>query len=294
MKALKLLLFGLFLIFGGIIAYFAFIAFDGGNTLIALLYGILSVILVCVGFVGIVLLFTRKNEETIEESTFVPVTVVSQSEFSDSNGQTPDSDAQPSFKARQDPTFQSINKVDLSLRPISVSEGLTQTVTELSEVPVQIVETLEESQPEPSLPEVKIEEIIEIQPEIIQPKEDPHFLFGDWWVDADGLYIDVRLIGITWRKQQRTLRKLAERTSLTYEVDIKKETVALLYGKTTIGYVPEIYRKTIVTYADGIASASIASLVRKRRDTLQCDVRIRFDDELRERLQKKLQLDSWK
>jgi len=287
MKALKLLLFGLFLIFGGIIAYFAFIAFDGGNTLIALLYGILSVVLVCVGFVGIVLLFTRKNEVTPEESTYVPVTVVSKNELPDSNGQTSEPETQPSFKVRQDPIFQSINKVDLSLRPISVSEDPTQTSTE-------IVETTGDSQSEPELSIVEIEETIETQPEIIQTKEDPHFLFGDWWVDADGLYIDVRLIGITGRKQQRTLRKLAEGTILSYDTDLKKETVALLHGKTTIGYVPEIYRKTIVTYAEGIASASIASLVRKRRDTLQCDVRIRFDDELRERLQKKLQLDSWK
>lgn len=288
MKALKLLLFGLFLIFGGIIAYFAFIAFDGGNTWIALLYGILSVILVCVGFVGIVLLFTRKNEETLEESNFVPVTVVSQSEFSDSNGQTSDPEVQPSLKIKQDPPFQSINKVDLSLRPISVPEDLAQAATELVEIPKPTSEPIVEAQPEPNLPEA--DEIINTQPEIVQPKEDPHFLFGDWWVDADGLYIDVRLIGITGRKQQRTLRKLAEGASFTYEVDTKKETVALLYGKTTIGYVPEIYRKTIVTYAEGIASANIANLVRKRRDTLQCDVRIRFDDALRERLQKKLQL----
>lgn len=293
MKALKLLLFGLFLIFGGIIAYFAFIAFDGGNTWIALLYGILSVILVCVGFVEIVLLFTRKNEETIEESTFVPVTVVSQSEFSDSIGQTSDTEVQPSLKIKQDPPFQSINKVDLSLRPISVPEDRAQAATELVEVPVQIVETLEEPQPEPKLSEVEVEEIIVTQPEIVQPKEDPHFLFGDWWVDAYGLYIDVRLIGITGRKQQRTLRKLAQGTPLTYDVDLKKETIAFSYGKTTIGFVPEIYRKTVLTYAEGIATANIANLVRKRRDTLQCDVRIRFDDELREKLQKKLQLSNW-
>ncbi len=291
MKALKLLLFGLFLIFGGIIAYFAFIAFDGGNTWIALLYGILSVILVCVGFVGIVLLFTRKNEETLEESNFVPVTVVSQSEFSDSNGQTSDPEVQPSSKIKQDPPFQSINKVDLSLRPISVSDDRAQAVTELVEVPKPTSEPIVEAQPEPKLPEA--EEIIDTQPEIVQPKEDPRFLFGDWWVDADGLYIDVRLIGITGRKQQRTLRKLAQGTPLTYDVDLKKETIAFSYGKTTIGFVPEIYRKTVLTYAEGIATANIANLVRKRRDTLQCDVRIRFDDELREKLQKKLQLSNW-
>ena len=293
MKALKLLLFGLFLIFGGIIAYFAFIAFDGGNTWIAILYGILSVVLVCVGFVGIVLLFARKNVELQPASAFVPVTVVSKNERSDPDGSAMDPVTQPSVAAKQNPTFPSINKVDLSLRPITVPDDLPQTAPVRVEEPVGILGTFEESLPKTSMFEVEIEEMIETQPDVVQPKEDPHFLFGDWWVDADGLYIDVRLIGITGRKQQRALRKLAEGTPLNYDADLKKETIALRYGKTTIGFVPEIYRKTVLTYADGIASASIANLVRKRRDTLQCDVRIRFDDALREKLQKKLQLSKW-
>ena len=127
----------------------------------------------------------------------------------------------------------------------------------------------------------------------IDIKEDPQFLFGDWWVDEDGLYIDMRLIGIAGRKPQKTLRKIELNTKLDYHINSKSDTIEIVYNKVVIGLVPELYLHSLKMYIQGVEHISAQSMIKKGRDVMQFMVRVRFNDDLREKLQKKLQQKTW-
>jgi hypothetical protein len=127
----------------------------------------------------------------------------------------------------------------------------------------------------------------------VEIKEDPQLLFGDWWVDENGLYIDMRLIGISGRKQQKVLKKLAVNTKLEYHVNSKNDAIEIVFDKVVIGMVPELYLHSLLMYIQGIENIKAESIVKKGRDIVQCTVKVRFDDDLREKLQKKLQQKTW-
>ena len=136
--------------------------------------------------------------------------------------------------------------------------------------------------------------IDEVRVDPIDIKEDPIFLFGDWYVDQDGLYIDLPLIKITGRKQQRTLRKLDVKTKLDYHIKDTKDEIEIMHDKIVLGLVPEIYLHSILMYVQGVDQFYVETIEKKGRDIVRFIVRVRFSDELREKLQKKLQQKNWR
>lgn len=127
----------------------------------------------------------------------------------------------------------------------------------------------------------------------VEIKEDPKFLFGDWWVDEQGLFIDMRLIGIAGRKAQKILKKLPLNAKLEYHVTNKNDAIEIVYDKVVLGMVPELYLHSLLMYVQGIESVKSEAIVKRGRDVVQFIVKVRFDDDLREKLQKKLQQKTW-
>jgi len=127
----------------------------------------------------------------------------------------------------------------------------------------------------------------------VEIKEDPKFLFGDWWVDEQGLFIDMRLIGISGRKAQKVLKKLPLNAKLEYHVSNKNDAIEIMHDKVVLGMVPDLYLHSLLMYLQGIETVKSEAIVKKGRDVVQFTVKVRFDDDLREKLQKKLQQKTW-
>ncbi|MGB7595700.1 MAG: hypothetical protein WBL80_09095 [Erysipelotrichaceae bacterium] len=149
--------------------------------------------------------------------------------------------------------------------------------------PVLAVETIEET----DFPTFKT------HMDQVEIKEDPKFLFGDWWVDEQGLFIDMRLIGISGRKAQKVLKKLPLNAKLEYHVSNKNDAIEILHDKVVLGMVPDLYLHSLLMYLQGIETVKSEAIVKKGRDVVQFTVKVRFDDDLREKLQKKLQQKTW-
>jgi hypothetical protein len=257
MKLLKTSVFLLVILGGVYLSYLAFLAFDKQDSSSALLYLSLSLMLICIGMIS---LFMTLNPKLPKKGLAYSV--------------------QPTVidpLSANDTEMNEIveNRVDLSL-------SVDPTLVEMKEEPMED----ESSHPE----DEKQQETIE-KSEI---KEDPTFLFEDWWVDEFGLYTDTRLIGFNGRKQQKTLRKMPVNAELSYHINHKNANIEILYEKVVVGVIPELFQHSILVYIQGIEKIAVASIVKKGRDVVRFEIRVRFNDELRERLQKKLQQNDWR
>jgi len=267
MKTLKSIFFILITLSGVVVAYFAYLAFDASNLEDTGLFLAGSLALISFGLVMLIQTLSRQTASS--EETQEPIQIIVKPVLSE-----------PSLETDQEKDS-SIETAEVKEESIEPSEKVEPESTIVEPVTIDPVEI------QPVLVELEaIEPIVEI-------REDPKLLFDDWYVDESGLYIDFRLIGITGRKSQKSLRKLTKENPLDYQVDKKTENIEIMMGKVVLGLVPELYRKSILTYIHWVESIHLESMSKRGRDVLQCIVRIRFKDELREKLQKKLQQAQW-
>jgi hypothetical protein len=274
MKTLKSIFFILITLSGVVVAYFAYLAFDASNLEDTGLFLAGSLALISFGLVMLIQTTTRQTNMTDETPDSIPVIVK---------------------PVLNEPILETVQTIDplnesVNVKEESIASDLPDDVTlePLIVEPVVIEPVVVEQE---VVDPVVMEQVI-VEP-VVEIKEDPKLLFDDWYVDESGLYIDFRLIGITGRKSQKSLRKLTKENRLDYQVDNKTENIGILEGKILLGLVPELYRKSILTYIHWVESVHMESMSKRGRDVLQCIVRIRFKDELREKLQKKLQQASW-
>jgi hypothetical protein len=257
MKLLKTSVFLLVILGGVYLSYLAFLAFDSQDSSNMLLYLSLSLLLICIGLVS---LFMTLNPKPPKKSMEYAV--------------------QPTVS---DPRSANESEMSESVEPrVDLSFSGDLTPVEMKEEPMEDASSHPEDE--------KQQETTE-KPEI---KEDPTFLFEDWWVDEFGLYTDTRLIGFTGRKQQKILRKMPQNAELTYHINHKNANIEILYEKVVVGIIPELFQHSILIYIQGIEKITVASIVKKGRDVVHFEIRVRFNDELRERLQKKLQQNDWR
>lgn len=269
MKTLKSIFFILITLSGVVVAYFAYLAFDASNLEDTGLFLAGSLALISFGLVMLIQTITRQTNTTDESPESIPVIVK---------------------PVLNEPSLETDQEKDSSIETAEVKEeSIDPEPSEKIEPESTIVEpvTIDPVEIQPGLvTQANVEPVVEI-------REDPKLLFDDWYVDESGLYIDFRLIGITGRKSQKSLRKLTKENPMDYHVDKKTENIEIMMGKVVLGLVPELYRKSILTYIHWVESIHLESMSKRGRDVLQCIVRIRFKDELREKLQKKLQQASW-
>lgn len=268
MKTLKSLFFILVALSGVIVAYFAYLAFDASNLEDAGLFLAGSLALISFGLVMLIQTLSRQTVST--EEPHDPIQIIVRPVLSE-------------------PILETVQVADSSIETAEVKDSIEPEPSEKIEPESDIVEsvTIDPVEIQPVLVELgNVEPVVEI-------KVDPKLLFDDWYVDESGLYIDFRLIGITGRKSQKSLRKLTKENHLDYQVDKKTENIEILAGKVVLGLVPELYRKSILTYIHWVETIHLESMSKRGREVLQCIVRIRFKDELREKLQKKLQQAQW-
>ena len=269
MKTLKSIFFILITLSGVVVAYFAYLAFDASNLEDTGLFLAGSLALISFGLVMLIQTLSRQTASS--EETHDPIQIIVRPVLSE-------------------PSLETVQADDSSIETAEVKEETIEPgPSEKVEPESAIVEkvTIDPVEIQPVLVELRnVEPVVEI-------REDPKLLFDDWYVDESGLYIDFRLIGITGRKSQKSLRKLTKENPLDCQVDKKTENIEILAGKVVLGLVPELYRKSILTYIHWVESIHLESMSKRGRDVLQCIVRIRFKDELREKLQKKLQQAQW-
>jgi hypothetical protein len=177
---------------------------------------------------------------------------------------------------------------------IDDSEIADTTVQTVNDAPASEVNAIDEPQPREAQESIEgIAVQVKTRMTQVEIKEDPKFLFGDWWVDEKGLFIDMRLISISGRKAQKILRKLPLNTLLDYHINNRNDAIEIVHNKVVIGVVPELYLHSLLMYIQGIETIKAESIVKKGRVVVQCTVKVRFGDDLRERLQKKLQQKTW-
>ena len=262
MKTLKSIFFILITVSGVVVAYFAYLAFDASNLEDTGLFLAGSLALISFGLVMLIQTLSRQTDSTDEPHE--PIQIIVKPVLSE-------------------PLVEDVQSVEALNESVDAKEETIEPEPSEKVEPVMI----EPVEFHPVLIDLgNVEPVVEI-------REDPKLLFDDWYVDESGLYIDFRLIGITGRKSQKSLRKLTKENTLDYQVDKKTENIEILAGKVGLGLVPELYRKSILTYIHWVESIHLESMSKRGRDVLQCIVRIRFKDELREKLQKKLQQASW-
>ncbi len=322
MKILKSFVSMLIILCGVYASYLAFLSYEIKDWTSTGLYIAFALVLLCCGIVS--LLFTLTKKPAGKVTTSIPITIREAQPFAERPHIAEDT-------VRLEVEVLSDHEIDdetRTLREEAVPSDETALIENTLEVPeVSDFEEPSEAYMQPPLPQEQVDELtpnIEqavvsvpvrleesnvvktppiVQPLIFKPepigdksveiKEDPKFLFGDWWVDEDGLYIDVRLISITGRKQQKILKKLALHAELSYHINSKNESIEIVLNKDVLGLIPELYHHSLLMYIQGVERITLDSIVKKRRDVVQCVVKIRFNDDLRSKLQKKLQQKTW-
>ena len=213
MKLLKSIVSLLIVSCGIYAAYLAFLSYEQQAWSNTGLYAGTALILLCLGIASLLLTLAKKKAKEINPS--VQVTQHDTQSFEENSGDFVDRDDEVLSEHEINEGTQLRQEESISSCKVAMIDDLSTIIEPERVDKTQIVD--------PS-----VSKSIPIEENPVEIKEDPKFLFGDWWVDEDGLYTDVRLISISGRKQQKFLKKIALHTELTYHINMKNESIEIV------------------------------------------------------------------